>query len=99
MAADSVPGTFGHAVEARLVGSRVLASALGDVEGDGCAGAFELVGQVGMTRWKGADDGVSQRHHVHGGHVDVESVVIELHTLLIDRASVPLQGFDIDPEL
>jgi hypothetical protein len=41
---------------------------------------------------------VSERHHVHGGQVDVEAVVIELHTLLIDRASVLLQRIDIDLE-
>jgi hypothetical protein len=51
-----------------------------------------------MARWKIGDDGVGERHHVHGGQVDVESVVIELHALLVDRERVQLQGIDIGHE-
>jgi hypothetical protein len=51
-----------------------------------------------MTRWKCRDDGVSEGHHVHGGQVDVEPVVIELHTSSVDRGGVPLQGIDTGPE-
>ena len=67
------------AVEARLLGLRVLAGSFGDVEHDGSGRPAELVREIAVAGRQVGDDAVSEDDEVHGRGVDVETFVIELH--------------------
>jgi hypothetical protein len=79
-------GPSGDPIEASFLVWAELASALRDIQNNGCSCAIELILEVSSPAGHGLDDGIAQVEDVQGALIDIEAFVIEGYAQLSVRA-------------